>query len=187
MFLHLQKCGFSIRTSRHRTPFALRTAAEKRKLMIALPHTRELPWLEQNRIPAEAKVSRTCLIDNNAKGSVSDTGELRRNWEQGILTINTPCSQAAIGRIGGKSIDLADVNIALSTQNATVAVQSLDDRSINEAGAILVSLGARSIPEAADETPLLLGTCRRATDDPRKESPQIALNRNLGTYWLLLK
>src|SRR5262249_5587669 len=95
---------------------ALRTAAEKGKLMIAMPHTRELPWLEQSPIPVGAKVitdPEYALIDSNAKGSVSDTGELRRNWEQGIFTIDTPRSEAAIGRIGGKSINLTHVDIAV--------------------------------------------------------------------------
>jgi hypothetical protein len=193
---------------------ALRTAAEKGKLMIAMPQTRELPWLEQSRIPEGANVITDpgqAFIDRNAKGSVSDTGELRRNWEEGIFTINTPRSEAAMGRIGGKLINLAHIEIAVSTPIATVAVQSMDGESIGETGAILISLGARSIPKAANETPFYsepvlgrltirarkglklypqrgTGTDETAIDVPYEDGRyQITLDRNLGTYWLLLK
>jgi hypothetical protein len=193
---------------------ALRTAAEKGKLMIAMPQTRELPWLEQSRIPIGAKVitePEHALIDSNANDATSDTGELQRNWEQGIFTVNTPRSQAAMGRIGGKSINLADVDIALTTSDATVAVQSLSETGIRETSAILISLGARSVPEEANEIPFysepVMGRLTiRARQGlklyPQRETPMdesaidvpyeggryhITLNRDLGTYWLLLK
>ena len=35
---------------------ALRTAVEKGKLVIAMPQTRELPWLEKSQIPAGAQI-----------------------------------------------------------------------------------------------------------------------------------
>ena len=73
--------------------------------------------------------------------------ELRRDWEQGTYTIDTPRSQVATGWIGGRQISLADVEIALTTQNASVAVQSLDQSNISDAHAIQISLGARSIPD----------------------------------------
>ena len=84
---------------------------------------------------------------------VSDTGELRRDWGQGTYTIETPRSQAAMGWIGGKQIDLADVGIAVRTRNATVAVQSLDQANISESRSILISLGARSVPEPGNRMP----------------------------------
>src|SRR5262249_1600241 len=71
----------------------LRTAAEKGKLMIALPRTKELPWLEAGEIPSGAKVLSDpgeAVIDSGAREVESDTGELRRNWEDGIFTIKTP-------------------------------------------------------------------------------------------------
>src|SRR5262249_47416843 len=144
-------------------------------------------------------------------GSVSDTGELQRNWEQGIFTINTPRSEAAMGQIGGKSISLAHVEIAVSTPSATVAVQSMDEKSIGEASAILISMGARSAPKVMNATPFysepVIGrlTIRArkglklypqrgtemdgiAIDTPYQDGRyQITLDRNLDTYWLLLK
>lgn len=135
---------------------ALRTAAEKSKLVVVMPQTKELPWLEQGVIPAGAKIltdPRQSLLGADATEVVSDSGELRRNWEQGTFTINTPMTQAAMGWIGGKKISLADVDVAATTRNATVAVQSLDGKPISKSGAILISLGARSVPKAVNQLP----------------------------------
>jgi hypothetical protein len=134
---------------------ALRSAVEKSKLVIAMPQTIELPWLESSMIPAEAKIitdPNRSVIETDASEAVSDTGELRHNWEQGIYTINTPRTQAAIGWIGGKRINLSEVEIMATTRNASISVQSLDDRRIDQSRAILISFGARSVPNAVKQT-----------------------------------
>jgi hypothetical protein len=207
---------------------ALRTAAEKGKLVVVMPQTKELPWLEQGDIPAGAKIltdPRQSLIGADATEIVSDSGELRRNWELGTFTINTPMTQAAMGWVGGKKISLADVDIATITRNATVVVQSLDGKPISKSGAILISFGARSVPKAANQLPFysepvesqviirapaglkLYKQGRTAADDSpykstKKQSAErrqeiftpykggryvINLDRNLGTYWLVLR
>jgi hypothetical protein len=193
---------------------ALRTAAEKGKVVIALPQTRELPWLENSQIPPRAKLitdPQLALIDSNANEAVSDSGELRRNWEDGIYTINTPRTQAAMGWIGGKQISLADVDIAAITRNATVAVQSLDGKNIGESRVMLISLGARSVPRSENQLPFYSepvtgrltirakeglklykrnGTAkkeRQIAASYENGRYQINLDRNLGTYWLVLK
>jgi hypothetical protein len=201
---------------RHTTPdnaVALRTAVEKGKLMIALPSVRELPWLKPSRIPADAKIitdPQQPLIANNADEAVSDTGELTRNWRQGIYTIDTPRTQAAMGWIGGKTISLTDVEIDITTRNATVAVQSLDNNPIGTANAIMISLGARSIPDANNTTfrsePVVGHLTIRAKHglkfyrrdgDIQMETKitaayangryQIELEPDIGTYWLFMK
>ncbi len=193
---------------------ALRTAAEKGKLVIALPATRELPWLEPSPIPAGAKVltdPRLSLIEVDASEAVSDTGELRRNWDHGIYTIDTPRTQAAMGWIGGKDIRLADVDIGATTRNATVAVQSLDESAISKSRAIMISLGARSVPKTANQLPFhsepvtgrlsirapkgLRLTARSGPARGEREIPaiyeggryHIELDPSLATYWLMLK
>ncbi len=192
---------------------ALRTAAEKNKLVITLPQTRELLWLEKSPIPAGAEVitdPKQSLISSDAAEAVSDTGELRRNWEQGTYTINTPRTQAAMGWIGGKKISLADVDIAATTRNATVAVQSLDENLISKSGAILISLGARSVPKSADQLPFYsepvegqliirapkglklykkampTGEMHQMAASYRDGRYLIALDNLLGTYWLFM-
>jgi Cellulase (glycosyl hydrolase family 5) len=192
---------------------ALRTAVEKGKLMLALPPVRELPWLKPSRIPADAKVitdPRQALIANDAGEVVSDTGELTRNWQQGIYKIDTARTQAAMGWIGGKTITLTDVEIEVTTRNATVAVQSLDNNPIRAANALMISLGARSIPDASRTTyhsePVVGHLTIRAkqglkfyrrdgdfqmeTAIPASYSNgryQIELGPNIRTYWLLMK
>ena len=86
---------------------ALRTAVEKGRLVIALPSVRELPWLKPSPIPANAKIitdPQESLIASNGEEAVSDTGELTRNWQEGIYKIDTLRTQAAMGWIGGKAI-----------------------------------------------------------------------------------
>ena len=56
----------------------------------------------------------------------SDTGELKRDWEAGIQTIDTPKTQAAQGAIGENKIQLSDVTVLVGTRHATVAVSSPD-------------------------------------------------------------
>jgi hypothetical protein len=128
---------------------ALRTAAERGRLVLVLPATKALPWLEAGALPANASRitdPALSLVAANATEVVSDSGNLRRNWELGIFTIDTPRSQAAMGAIGGRNIRLQDVRVAAGTANATVAVQSLDDMPISRSRNILVSVGAGAIP-----------------------------------------
>jgi hypothetical protein len=193
---------------------ALRTAAEKGKLVIALPQTRELPWLEKSAIPAGAIVidnPNQSYINGDAVEAISDTGEGRRNWDQGTYTIDTPRTQAAMGWIGGKTVSLADVDIFVVTRNATVAVQSLDGNPIRKSRNIMISLGARSIPKSASQLPFysepvegrlmirapkgLRLQKKKASAKVMQEIPTpyrdgrylIALDRTLQTFWLTLK
>lgn len=135
---------------------ALRTAAEKGKLVVAMPQRAELPWLEASVVPRGAQVlsdPARSLLDANAAEAVSDTNELKRNWEQGVYTIDAPRAQAAMGWIGGKHVALSRVEIAVTTRNATVAVQSLDGRPIGQSREMMISLGARSEPVSGGRMP----------------------------------
>ncbi|MFY0729826.1 glycosyl hydrolase family 5 [Pseudomonas sp. NFX15] len=138
------------------TSVLLRTAMEKGKLEIAMPQTPQLPWLQPSVMPANAQVFSNpdqSLLEANANESTSDTGELKRNWKQGIYTINTPRTQAATGWIGGESITLGNTRIQVKTANASVVVQSLDDAPINRSQNLLISLGARAQPRDDGKTP----------------------------------
>ncbi len=134
----------------------LRTAMEKGKLEIAMPQTPQLPWLQPSVIPANALVFQNpdqSLLDANANESTTDTGELKRNWKQGIYTINTPRTQAATGWIGGESISLGNIRVQVKTANASVVVQSLDEAPINRSQNLLISLGTRALPQDDGKTP----------------------------------
>ncbi len=134
----------------------LRTAMEKGKLQIAMPQTPELPWLQPGIIPSNAQVFHDpdqSLLDANASESTTDTGELKRNWKQGIYTINTPRTQAVTGWIGGESISLGNIQVQVKTANASVVVQSLDAAPVGRSQDLLISLGTRAIPKDDDKTP----------------------------------
>jgi hypothetical protein len=195
------------------TSVALRTAAERGKLVVVLPATRELPWLTPGVAPAGATVitnPQQSLLPANATAATSDTGQLRRDWEQGIYTINTPRTQAATGWIGGRNIQLPDVNINVSTRNATVAVQTLDGRPVGTSRNLMISLGARSVPTTGNRMPFYsepvegrltirgvsgLRLFKRLPNGTEQELPVaysngsyvLDLDPSLRTYWLLLK
>lgn len=195
------------------TSAALRTAAEKGKLLIRLPRTEELPWLSSGDVPNGAAVltdPHRSLLDGAASSVTSDSGELTRDWHKGTYTIDTPLTQAAMGWIGGERIRLADVEIRVSTRNATVAVQSLDGRPVGKSQDLLISLGARAVPESPYRLPfraepvegrLLIRAAeglklyRKGPLQSRREVPVayenghyiLELNKALRTYWLFLK
>jgi hypothetical protein len=134
----------------------LRTAMEKGKLQIAMPQTPELPWLQQGPIPSNAQVFHDpdqSLLDANATESTTDTGELKRDWKQGIYTIDTPRTQAATGWIGGESISLGNIQVQVKTAYASVVVQSLDSSPVGGSQDLLISLGTRAIPKEDNQVP----------------------------------
>ncbi len=195
------------------TSVALRTASERGKLLIALPQVPDLPWLQKSILPAGAKILKDpqeAQIPAGASELLSDSGELRRNWAEGSFTIDTPRTQAAMGRIGGTKIRLSRVEIAIRTVDAVVAVQSLDGSPIDRSRNLMISIGARSIPRAADSLPfysepvegeilirappgLKLGAWDARTGQVRRLSTAyrdgqyvLALDRSLRSSWLLL-
>ncbi|WP_367237075.1 cellulase family glycosylhydrolase [Pseudomonas sp. Rh2] len=134
----------------------LRTAMEKGMLQIALPQTPQLPWLTQSDIPANAQLlhdPEQSLLDNNATQATTDTGEITRNWQQGLYTIDTPKTQVASGWLGGRSTRLSNLQVQLKTPYASVAVQSLDNQPLGQSHSLLISLGTRAVPKEDKSTP----------------------------------
>jgi hypothetical protein len=103
------------------------------------------------------------------------------------------------------------VEIAAATRNATVAVQSLDDRPISASTQILISLGARAVPKSGEELPFyaepvegrltvkaprglklykrtMPGGELRSIAAPYTDGRYlIELDGLVGTYWLVLR
>jgi hypothetical protein len=138
------------------TSAAVRTAPEVGKLVAVLPAAKELPWLARSPVSAGAVILANpahSQLPSDAPEVVSATGELRRSWGEGVFIVDTPRTQAASGWIGGKTIRLRDVEIAATTRNASVVVQSLDGKPLSESRSLLLSLAARALPRDGNRLP----------------------------------
>jgi hypothetical protein len=117
------------------------------RLMVALPAIEELPWLKPSSIPAGAKIVTDLTqagLAPDATSLTSDTGELTRDWQKGVFTIDTPLSQGAVGWLGeaGK-IELSDCAIEVDNPKAAVILSSLDGKPLGASERILVTAVAR--------------------------------------------
>jgi hypothetical protein len=139
---------------------ALRTLLEQSRFTVAMPATKELPWLR----PSESSGEVIRLTDPDQDfippGEPvvrSDTGELSRNWEEGFHTIDTPRTQAAGGWIGGKTLNLKDATFEFKTRCAVVSLTSIDDLPLSSSRFILVTTIGQARPspvQPPSKTPL---------------------------------
>lgn len=135
---------------------AIRTASERYKVQTAMPSVTELPWLSPSAINPNSTVfsnRNALLVDADQLQATSDTDELTRNWGSGVYKVNTPKSQAIIGFIGGTQLNTRDLETNISTHNASVIVQSLDNQPIDNSSKLLISIGTRSVPKAGNKLP----------------------------------
>ena len=101
------------------TSATIRTLAEQSRLTIGMPRVKELPWLKPTKPSSDATIVTDPDHDFIPEGQSfvrSDTGELTRDWEQGIQTIDTPRTQAVSGWIGGKTLKTRDATFETSHQ-----------------------------------------------------------------------
>ncbi len=128
------------------TSRAIRTLVEQSRLTIGLPDTGELSWDTFHKPPGQHVIvdPDQSFLAADAVEVASDTGEFVRNWVGGYQVINTPRSQVASGWLGGRVVELRDVQIALRTAKATVAVTSLDGRSVGESERLLLTVTAQA-------------------------------------------
>lgn len=192
---------------------ALRTITETSRLRIAIPPIPSLPWLRPTEPVAGAIVITDPQFDaippEQTDHLCSDTGQTCRNWKTGVLTIDTDRSQLAAGWIGGRTITLKNVQMAIDTPHAILAVQSLDDREIGKARNILLTATAQSVPSANNRLPYLSQPVEgivvlKATpglkpyaldaDGSRRELPfsyndgayKLTITNRLAGFWILL-
>ncbi len=80
---------------------------------------------------------------------VSETGEIiwdTRDSVNAVYRINSPSAKAAVGYIGGKSIELGNVTIAMDTTRynwATITVTALDGKPLEKSSRILLVAAGR--------------------------------------------
>jgi hypothetical protein len=129
---------------------ALRTVPERSRMVVVLPDHPKLDWDTAGSVPAGATVLRdlsTDALPTRSHEVTSDTGEIRRDWAEGTLRIDSPRAQVASGWIGGETIRLGDLEVALTTAKATVAAVSLDGAPLHRSSRILVTAVGRAEPE----------------------------------------
>lgn len=73
----------------------------------------------------------------------SDTGELVWDLERGVVTIDTPFVQAAIGFLGRRTIRLSQMTLRSVTDFAAVGLVSLDGRPIAQSEKLLLTAVSR--------------------------------------------
>jgi len=129
----------------------LRVLPLQHRVAMALPAIKELPWLQASAIPDGARVVTDLAqagLAADATSLTSDTGELKRDWQQGVFTINTPRSQGAVGWLGeAGAIELADCAIQVKNPKGAVILSSLDGKPLRESDRILVSAVARVVAQ----------------------------------------
>jgi hypothetical protein len=94
-------------------------------------------------------------LPNGATAVSSDTGQLRRDWTIPLFTIDTPRTQAAVGALAGRTIELSELTVTLSVAQGAVVLTSLDGARLSESGNILITTVARAVPANGDRLPYL--------------------------------
>jgi len=131
----------------------IRTLAEMSRLTIAMPRVQELPWLQAREPSGDEIVVTDPNRDFLPPGQSfvqSDTGELKRDWTQGIQTIDTPLTQAVGGWIGGKVLELKDSSFVFTTPKAVVCLTSLDQQPLASSRFILITAIGRAQPSGPE-------------------------------------
>lgn len=132
---------------------AVRTLVEQSRLSILLPPHGDAKWpLNQPEIVQD--IDKDYLPPSKTE-VLSDTGELIRDFAIGFHTINTERSQAAVGRMGGRTITLGAVQFKVTNSSAAVAFSSLDGLPLSKSRKILFSSVAQSEPGLAEKLPFL--------------------------------
>ena len=156
--LKLSREDFFFKRHDPRSSKTIRTLLETSRLTIGMPNTPELPWLKPAKASGKSIVIKNANQDFIPVGQnfvESDTKELKRDWGKGVHTINTAKSQVVSGWVGGDSIDLTDVKFTIKTDNAVVAVQSVDDKPIRQSNKIFITVMARSKLKSGGQLPYL--------------------------------
>jgi hypothetical protein len=197
------------------TSATIRTLMEQSRLTIGLPAVKELPWLKPT-LPKEATIVNDPNRDFIPEGQSfvrSDTGEITRDWQLGIQTLDAERSQAVSGWIGGKTLKTRDATFRFKTNKAVVALTSVDNRPLADSRFILISAmarvtGERGRPGAGTFSEPVVGTISlrtsldnlqllalasdgrvvgRSTPGRSEGALNITIPAGRGTHWFVLK
>lgn len=132
--------------------------------------------------PAElADVSK--LIDRGRRSVLSSTGELKLDYEKGLLTIDAPCAQGASGALAAAgAITLGALKIESDMELGHIVAVSLDGRPLTQSNRILLQVMSEERPDGFRTEPADSGV-KRMIDighDPwmvRRYSGTVSLRR----------
>ena len=83
--------------------------------------------------------------DTEKKIVKSDTEELTWNYEKGMLQINTPYIQGAMGNIGKDKIKLNDIELDVSTPFCSIFMISMDGKPLKKSEKMVLVAAAREM------------------------------------------
>ncbi len=86
---------------------------------------------------------------------VCDTGELRWDAQAGLVTVQAPQVEAAVGFVGGREVTLAHMALRASTRFAAVSLVSRDGQPLDRSTSILLTAAAQ-----AENTAMVWGDSR---------------------------
>jgi hypothetical protein len=94
------------------------------------------------------------LIDAKKMQVLSVTGEQKLDYGKGIFVLNAPKAKAVSGFLSTqKTFDLGDVEIRSDNEYATIELVSMDGRSLDKSGRILLQVGTVFRPSNWNEEP----------------------------------
>lgn len=146
------------------TSSAIRSYAERSRLVTVLPDVEALPWLQPTTEPLDETLSGYGAIFPGAAKNliVSDTEEIRRDPERGIFSIETDRSLVIAGQLGQAPHQIGALRVALDQPLAGVALQSLDGKPIAQSQDLLVTIMGPSTPAKRRSGPFFV---ERATGE----------------------
>lgn len=85
------------------------------------------------------------IVDVEGKSLTSVTGEFGFDWDIGLVTINSPRAQGAVGYLSEeRRITLDHARITSENEFGSVLIVSLDDRPLTQADQVFIQVGAQA-------------------------------------------
>ena len=137
---------------------AIRALAERSRLITRLPEIKALPWFRPSteNTDQEFQDYNATPLGTDARPILSDTGEIRRDPEEGIIWIETDRSLVVAGNLGVSPQEVGGLRLSLDRPLAGVALQSLDGARIAESEDLLVTVMGPSRPVETRRPPFLV-------------------------------
>jgi len=136
----------------------IRDIAERSRLVTILPEIDELPWLSPTLEEYDIAHTRYDADSGSLPGRVifSDTDEIRRNPQAGLIWINTPQTLIVAGELGNEIQTVGDLRVDIDANLGGVAVQSLDGAALKDSGDLLITVMGPSTPIEENRPPFLV-------------------------------